>query len=279
MCLMSAPRFSYGDDFTAKESPNGLTPAPSYAPPDTLSDVPTRSTPGEGIPSLSAPSLLPPSTLERTPYYKDSPPSGFNAGQRPASRSGGNAPSQMVPTDDGLGTNGRDPQQRFEPGTGASHDCSSHGSHRSQAPPSSLPYSSHFRSRTVPAVGTECHDGVCEFGYRGGDMSTRTHCRYHTEAPMSQLRGDGHDHSHGSYDPKTTSPDALQPRCPVDGATLGSRGRPAALLVNGQPVYLCSEQCMMQLIQKSGQDTLDYSTGEFDSFGSPSEEHNHSHSH
>ena len=127
-----------------------------------------------------------------------------------------------------------------------------------------------------------------EFGYRSGSLNSRTRFQYRDEspqAPMSQFGGDRHDHSqgdghsHGSHDQATTSPDARQSRCPVDGATLGSRGRPAALLVDGQPVYLCSEQCMMQLLQKSGHDSPDHSTDESESFGSPSEEHDHSHSH
>jgi hypothetical protein len=288
LCLLTAPRFSTGDDFTASESPNGPPLAPRYAPPDTLSDGPPRSTPEEGIPSRSAPSLLPPSLLERTPYYEDSPQSGFIAGPRPAGRSGRFAPSHMAPTYEGLGTNGRDPHQSFEPGTGTGHDCPSHGSNSSHAPPSSLPYSGHSRYRKAPAGDSQCQDDVCEFGYRGGSLSTRTRQQYRNEspqAPMSRFEGNGHDHSHGdghshsSHDQATTSPDARQPRCPVDGTTLGSRGRPAALLVDGQPVYLCSEQCMMQLLQKSGHDTPDHSTDEFESFGSPSEEHDHSHSH
>ncbi len=288
VCLLTASRFSTGDDFTASEFPNGPPLAPRYAPPDTLSDGPPRSTPEEGTSSRSAPSLLPPSMLERTPYYEDSSQSGFSAGPRPAARSGRFAPSHMAPTYEGLGTNGRDLHQSSEPGTGAGHDCSSHGSHSSHAPPSSLPYLGHSQYRAAPAGDSQCQDGVCEFGYRGGSLSTRTRQQYRNEspeAPRSQFGGDGHDHSpgdghsHSSHDPPTTPPDARQFRCPVDGATLRSRGRPAALLMDGQLVYLCSEQCMMQLLQKSGHDTPDNSTDEFESFGSPSEEHDHTHSH
>ena len=286
--LLTAPRFSTGDDFTASESPDGPPLAPSFAPPDTLSDVSTRPAPERAIPSSSAPSLLPPSTLERTPFYEESPQSGFSNGPRSTGRSGRFAPPPMAPTYDGLGTNGRDPHQSSPPGTGADHDCASHGSHSSHAPPSSLPYSGHSRYRAAPAVDTQCQDGVCEFGYRSGSLNSRTRFQYRDEspqAPMSQFGGDRHDHSqgdghsHGSHDQATTSPDARKSRCPVDGATLGSRGRPAALLVDGQPVYLCSEQCMMQLLQKSGHDSPDHSTDESESFGSPSEEHDHSHSH
>lgn len=260
LCLLTAPRFSTGDDFTASESPNGPPLAPRYAPPDTLSDGPPRSTPEEGIPSRSAPRLVPPSTQERTQFYDDSPQSGFSNGPRSTGRSGRFAPPPMAPTYDGLGTNGRDPHQSSPPGTGADHDCASHGSHSSHAPPSSLPYSGHSRYRAAPAVDSQCQDGVCEFGYRSGSLNSRTRFQYRDEspqAPMSQFGGDRHDHSqgdghsHGSHDQATTSPAARKSRCPVDGATLGSRGRPAALLVDGQPVYLCSEQCMMQLLQKS----------------------------
>ena len=288
LCLLTAPRFSTGDDFTASESPNGPALAPRYAPPDTLSDGPPRSTPEEGIPSRSAPSLLPPSMLERTPYYEDSSQSGINAGPRPAGRSGRFAPSHMAPTYEGLGTNDRDRYQSAEPGTGAGHDCSSHGSHSSHAPPSILLQSNHARYRAAPASDSPCQGGACEFGYRGGSLNSRSRFQFRAEpsqAPMPQFEGDRHDHSqgdghsHNSHDQANASPDARQSRCPVDGATLGSRGRPAALLVDGQPVYLCSEQCMMQLLQNAGHDTPNPSTDEIETFGSPSEGHNHSHSH
>lgn len=285
--MLTAPRVSSGDDFTAREFPNDPPLAPRFAPPDTLNDVSIRPAP-EAIPSSSAPSLRRPSTLERTPYYKESPQSGFSSSPHSTGRSGRFAPSSMAPTYESLGTNGRDPRQSSQPGTGAGHGCYSHGSHSSHAPPSSLLYSGHSRCSEAPAGDSQDQDGECEFGYRSGSLNSRTRFQYRDESPqalMSQFRGDRHDHSqgdghsHGSHDQATTSPDARQSRCPVDDATLGSRGRPAALLVDGQPVYLCSEQCMMQLLQKSGHDSPDHSTDESESFGSPSEEHDHSHSH
>ena len=253
VCLLTAPRFSNGDDFTASESPDGQNLTPSDAPPDTLSHEPARN---EGLSSTPAPSLSPPSMIERPPYYEDSPQSGFGTGPRPAGRTGRFVPPQMAPASEGFGIDGRDPRQRSEPSTG--HDCSSHSPVGLHAPPSSLPYSGHTRYRAGPAGGSLCQEGACEFGYRGRSMNYRSRFQSPDESlqpPMSQFPRDGHDHthcdghSHRSHDQATASPDARQSRCPVDGATLGSHGRPAALLVDGQPVYLCSEVCMMQLLR------------------------------
>lgn len=276
VCLLTAHRFAIGDDFTASVPPGGPALTPNYAPPDTLTNEPTRPARDEGFSPTPTPSLLPPSMIERTPYYEDSLQSGFGTGPRPAGKTGRFAPTPIAPVDEGFGTDGRNPRQRFEPGTG--HDCSSHSPHRSHAPPSSLPSSVQLRYRADPAVGSPCQGGTCEYGYRGGRMLYRSRFQDPNESsqfPMSQFPRDGHDHSHGdahshgSHDQATASPNASQSRCPVDGATLGSRGRPAALLIDGQPVYLCSERCMMQLVEQAGLGMGDDST----------EEHNHFHSH
>lgn len=284
LCLLIAPRFSTGDDFSASESSNSPALAPRYAPPDTLSDGPPQRVPEERIPSYSAPSLLPPATLERSPYYGDSLQSGFSVGPRPAGRLGRSSPTRGAPIYEGLGTNSRNRYQSSEPGTEVGHDCSSHGSHSSPARPSSLPNSDQSRFRVTPGNGFQCQDGVCEFGYRDGGRNSRPQLRYRDvspETPNSFEGGhdhfDGDGHSHGSDDQGNTPPNSRQSRCPVDGATLGSRGQPAALLVDGQPIYLCSEQCMMQLLRQSSHDSRNNSAEEFDLFELPSEDHNHSH--